>query len=388
MLRDDVAGDEATQMLPAVPAGEAGDVTGAPATEVAGDVTGAPATEVAGDVTGAPATEVAGATLAAAGTTSLAAAGTASLAADHVSEDILAAPLASLTKSALTLNVGNQAITLATDTGLATTWQTYLNANAPKEFATQIDAARYVKAQANTILTTAEARVGLSAFSGVLHTLNQHVPLAGRGIVVGGQAIGDLHIRDNVISGVLMGISVGVSHRASTAEADAKQRTPDHMQTIRIVGNTIACSANDVASKSARFGVFVGNANSLEIAGNRVTSTAAGISTTPPADAIRVVGYIGMKAVIRHNHATGFAMGIRVIPLTGNGPGKRAPSLSGVAYTDPIRSGSLWLVADNAIESASATAPIGPFTPTKGSPPAPAAYIDAAACVLVNNVNS
>ena len=278
--------------------------------------------------------------------------------------------------------------------GLEPTWQTYLDANAPKAFATQADALRYLKTAANTVLTNPAARTGLSGFGGVLHILSEHIPLAGRGIVVGGQAISDLRIADNTLSGVLMGISVGVSHRASAAEKTAKQRTPDHMGTIGIIGNTIECSSNDLAVKNARFGIFVGSANSLEIDDNRLTLTPVGITTAPPADAIRVVGYLGMKAVIRHNHMTGFALGIRAIPLTGNGPGTRAPGLTNFSYLEPLGSGHLWLVADNAIEGASAKLPPGPFWKTvytsenPESLVTPIPYLDAVACMRVDNLRS
>jgi hypothetical protein len=309
----------------------------------------------------------------------------------NVGNDVLTAPAAALAKAPAVLTVGNQTLSIVTNAGLESTWQTYLNQNAPKTFATTTDAARFVKQSAKTILTTPAARAGFSGFAGIMHTLNQHVPLAGRAIVVGGQAIGDLLIASNSISGVLLGISVGVSHHASAAEAKAKQRAPDHMLTIRIIGNTVACSANDLASRNARFGVFVGSANSVEIEGNRVTLTPVGISPAPPADAIRVVGYLGLKTVVRGNYTTGFAMGIRVIPLTGNGPGKRAQStgeLNYFGYTQSIRPGNLWLVADNAIEGAAATAPIGPFTPTIKNAPAPPPYVDATACMNVNNVHT
>ena len=319
--------------------------------------------------------------------------------AEQGKQESQAVPVTSLAKGGLTVNVGNQTLTFVATKGLETTWQTYLDANAPKTFATQTDALRYLKTAANTILTNPAARTGLSGFGGVLHILNEHIPLAGRGIVVGGQAISDLRIADNTLSGVLMGISVGVSHRASAAEKTAKQRTPDHMGTIGIIGNTIECSSNDLAVKNARFGIFVGSANSLEIDDNRLTLTPVGITTAPPADAIRVVGYLGLKAVIRRNHMTGFAMGIRGVPLTGNGPGERAPVFAdGDAYLLSIRAGSQWLVADNAIEGASATPPIGPFwktvlpTPSPQNPPdpnpaaTPGPYIDAYSCLQINNV--
>jgi hypothetical protein len=159
------------------------------------------------------------------------------------------------------------------------------------------------------------------------------------------------------------------------------------MGTIRIAGNTIACGANDVASRQARFAIFVGSANSLEIESNRLSCSPVGIPSAPPADAIRVVGYLGRKGVIRHNHTTGFALGIRVVPLTGNGPGTRAPSAADAVYVTPLRAGPLWLVADNVIEGASQAEPLGPFTSTKNPPP-PAPYIDAPACLRVDNVHS
>ena len=321
--------------------------------------------------------------------------------ADPASDEITAAPRASLLGSPLTLNVGNQILNITATGALQTTWQTYLDANAPKTFATQADAVRYIKQAADTILTNPAARAGLSGFGPVLHTLTEHIPLAGRGIVVGGQGISDLRIAGNTLSGVIMGISVGVSHRASAAEASAKQRTPDHMGTISILNNTIGCSANDVTAKNARFGIFVGSANSLEIDGNRLTLTLAGITTAPPADAIRVVGYLGLKAIIRGNHMTGFAMGIRAVPLIGNGPGTRAPVFGdNNVYLLATRFGNQWLVADNTIEGASFAPPIGPFwktvmppkTQQDPNPPdpnpatSPGPYIDAYSCLQINNV--
>jgi hypothetical protein len=305
-------------------------------------------------------------------------------------------------RTPVVVNVGSQPIKIAVGTTLGDTWQTYLDANAPKEFATPADAINYLKKSANTVLTNPTARTGLSGFGTVLHLLNEHVPLASRGIVVGGQTVGDLHIVRNALSGVIMGISVGVSHHASATEATAKQRTPDHMQTIRISDNTIACSCNDVATKNARFGIFVGNANSLDIQCNRVTLAAAGVTAVQPADAIRVVGYLGPKAVIRDNHVTGFAMGIRVVVLTGSGPGVPTPTrFQGQRTEDfdtailaPLRTGSQWLVVDNVIEGASTSPPLGPFWPTipepnvtpTVQPPVVPEYIQAVACLLANNV--
>jgi hypothetical protein len=293
-------------------------------------------------------------------------------------------PPAAVLRVPVQVAVGTQTLHFVAQSGLDTTWQAFLANNPPKALATQTDAIRFIKTQANQILTNPTARAGLSGFSAILNLLNRHVPLAARGIVVGGQAIGNLEISGNTISGVVMGISVGVSHHPTAAETKNEQRTPDRMGTIRIVGNTVECGANDVAAKMSRFGIFVGNANSLEVDSNRLSVTAMGIPSAPAADGIRVVGYLGHRAVIRHNHLSGFAMGVRVMPLLGNGPAAKPAPSGEVSYVQAVRPGMLWLVADNAIEGASRTPTYGPFEPTKNAP-TPPLYVDAWGCLRVDN---
>jgi hypothetical protein len=300
----------------------------------------------------------------------------------------IAPGLLSLLRNPVAVTLGGQSVTFNANPELAATWQTFLDAKATQQFATQADALKFMKAQANSILLDPNVRAGFSGFGSVIHTLTAHVPLAGRGIVVGGQALGDVHILNNAVSGVILGISVGVSHKGSAAEQKGKQRTPDHMQTIRIAGNTVNCEVNDVAGHHSRFGIFVGSANSLEIEDNRLTLTPVGIPGPPFADAIRVVGYLGAKAIVRHNHTTSFGMGIRVVPLEGNGPGTPVRGQPDVSYLTPLRGGAQWLVADNVIEGGNQVAPPGPFTKTKPQTPPlppPAPFIEAGGCLLVNN---
>jgi len=81
-------------------------------------------------------------------------------------------------------------------------------------------------------------------------------------------------------------------------------------------------------------------------------------------------------------------------------PGTRAPTFTNAEiYLTRTRQGNLWLIADNAIEGASAstTSLIGPFWKTvytvqnpggsTGNPvPTPSPWIDAPSCAQVNNV--
>ncbi|MUL46989.1 hypothetical protein FZI85_03440 [Mycobacterium sp. CBMA293] len=298
------------------------------------------------------------------------------------------------TISPAVLNVGNQKITIDANSALANTWQAWLDINSPKEFGTVTDAVNYLKKATNTLLTDAAARTGMSEFGKAMQELNSHVPLAARGIVVGGQGLGDLHILDNSISGVLMGISVGVSHRASTNEQAAKQRDPDLMQTIRIAGNVVACAVNDVGAANkgpARFGIFVGNANSLEIEGNRITQTAEKVAA-PASDAIRVVGYLGPKTIVRGNHVSNFAMGICIVPLDLSRQGHVLPVQKGQNYLQPISSGHQWLVIDNVIENASSTTPRASARGQQTWPPFASQltltpYLEAPSCLQVNNIH-
>jgi hypothetical protein len=300
--------------------------------------------------------------------------------------DVMAAPATALAKTPVNLQVGNQTLSALTDSGLTSTWQTYLKEKAPNAFATPTDAKNYLKQAANSILTDPKAREGYSAFASVLQSLYQHVPLAGRGISYGGQGLGLLSITGNTISGVLMGISVGVSHTASADETKKKQRTPDRMNLVRVADNTVACGANDVASAHARFAIFVGNADSVEIERNRLDVKPAGRAARPAADAIRVVGYLGPRMIVRGNYTSGFAIGIRVMPLVGNGPGQRAQVIADTQYPQGVRNGSLWLVADNVVTGAAAHPVPGPFEPTKNPTAGPNPYLDAWACLLVDNV--
>lgn len=288
-----------------------------------------------------------------------------------VGADVAMARPASLSRIPLQLQVGNQTVSATVDRGLSTTWQTYLKANAPETFATPRDAANYLTAAANKILTTPSERAGYSAFAGVLRGLQSHVPAMSRGISVGGRGITQLVVSGNSIDGALMGVSVGVSHTATPDEVGRHQRTPDHMVNVHVAGNVIGCYANDIAARVGRFGIFIGNVASTLVENNCVFVTAMGISTPPPADGIRVLGLLGTRAIVRGNQINGFALGIRLVPLVTPGIGLPAQVSTfplDAAYQTTIRPGPLYLVADNVIDGSSAAPPLGPWQSTRNPP--------------------
>jgi len=256
-----------------------------------------------------------------------------------------ARPVVETAGTLVSVRAGNQTVSFTAYPGLQSTWQTFLDQNAPSEFATQRDALAFVKASADRILTEPALRAQFSGFEDIVRIIAQRdVGSAQRGIAVGGQAVGDLHILGNTIAGVLQGITVGVSHRAAISDA------PDHTQTVSIRDNHVDVVLDVLAKTAARYGIFVGNCNSLQIEGNRLTMHVAGAGADAlPADGVRVWGYLGKKMVVRHNQVTSFETGIRVVVVTAVGQvSTRAPT---TPSTNPTRSGPLWLVADNVLES-------------------------------------
>jgi hypothetical protein len=243
----------------------------------------------------------------------------------------------------VTVRVGNQTLSFQSHPGLQATWQTFLDQNAPKEFATPRDALNFVKSAATRIVSDPTARAQLAGFSDVVNTLAQQSRLlpAARGIVITGRASRHVDIHNNDITGFLQGIGCAVSHREPTAGA------PDRMQTVSISGNRIDIGLNLLARGTARLGIFVGNVDSLEIDNNRAILTVDRGATGLPSDGIRVWGYLGKKVEVLNNHLTGFTgAGIKVVALAGVGKVITEPQKPSV----DTRPGNLWLIANNALE--------------------------------------
>lgn len=248
-------------------------------------------------------------------------------------------------RSNVTLTIGNRVVSFLSHPGLQSTWQTFIDRNAPKEFATDRDLIKFMASSAARILADPTARQQLAGFSDVIHFLEQQeVPVAARGIAVVGRAAQDLHIRNNSINGAMQAITAGMSHR------EPKPGTPDRAHSVRIVGNVIDVILNSLARKTARHAIFVGNVESLQIEENRAKLTAPA-SLQVPSDGIRVFGYLGKKMIVRQNHLSGFSPGILVDALLA--PGKSITT--GLPYQAETRPGNLWLIADNVFEGGSRT---------------------------------
>jgi hypothetical protein len=251
-------------------------------------------------------------------------------------------------RAPITVAVGNQTMAFMSHSGLQSAWQTYFEQNPPGTLASQRDALRVLQQTADRVLTDPAVGQQISAFSEAVRAIAaSDVPVAQRGIAVGGQAITDLRIHQNTIAGVLQGITVGVSQR----EPKVDDAVYDVTQTVSIRDNSVEVVLGLLAKTAARFGIFVGNCQSLQIDGNRLamTPSAAGYL---PSDGIRVWGYLGPKVVVRHNHVSTFTTGIRVVAMGGVGVQLQTPprTASPPVYTATINFGPQWLVADNLLD--------------------------------------
>ncbi|GJH13038.1 hypothetical protein CBA19CS11_29390 [Caballeronia novacaledonica] len=130
-----------------------------------------------------------------------------------------------------------------------------------------------------------------------------------RGIVVAGSVATEVSVAHNVVDSFAQGIAVGLSRKETEkGEPLAVQRA---IVSHNMVG--VALSARD--RKRNRFGLFVGNAESLLLEGNRVTAgnvMAREIET----EAIRLSGLYGAHLAVRANHVNGLRVGITFTPLT------------------------------------------------------------------------
>ncbi|MDM0001806.1 hypothetical protein QTI24_24575 [Variovorax sp. J22P240] len=127
-----------------------------------------------------------------------------------------------------------------------------------------------------------------------------------RGIVVAGRLATDVHVEHNFVDSAAQGISLGLSGK--------EDRQPLQIQRAVISHNTVRVSLGPRDRNRNRFGIFVGNAVSLLLEGNRVAAEGALASTTAM-EAIRLTGVYGLHLALRVNHMRGTSIGISFQPL-------------------------------------------------------------------------
>lgn len=147
---------------------------------------------------------------------------------------------------------------------------------------------------------------------------NSNEPVGAQAITVGGTVAEHVHISNNVISGFLVGIHVGLSKQASRKEHY-------HSKSVVIADNTIRIKLPLIGNKRTRHGIFVGNCKKMSIDNNYVTLLRYRATSKTAIDGIRAWGHFGTSLKIMHNVVTGeenntgirnhFSQGINIYPL-------------------------------------------------------------------------
>lgn len=151
-----------------------------------------------------------------------------------------------------------------------------------------------------------------------LELTNQDETVAAQAITVGGTVAEHVHISNNVISGVLVGIHVGVSNHALR---DAH----DFCKSVTIADNTIKIKLPLIGNKRTRHGIFAGNCKKMSIENNYITLLRYRATAKIKIDGIRAWGLFGPSLKVMHNVVMGeegntgipnhFSQGIHIQPL-------------------------------------------------------------------------
>lgn len=128
-----------------------------------------------------------------------------------------------------------------------------------------------------------------------------------RGIVIAGELAREVRIEDNVLADVAQGIAIGLSRKEET---EGKGLRVDRAVLVR---NSVRVALSDADLKRNRFGLFVGNAQSLLVAANRVTAEDLRVREVEM-EALRLSGDYGRHVVVRDNHSSGTPTGIGFAP--------------------------------------------------------------------------
>lgn len=132
-----------------------------------------------------------------------------------------------------------------------------------------------------------------------------------RGIVIGGQAVDEVRIEDNVIRGVAQGVSVGVSRREDE-KGEALQA-----QRVVVARNSVQVMLREENDRTNRFGLFVGNANSVLAQANRVDAI-DDETRKIKFEGLRLTGVYGRQLLIRDNYFDGPVFGVTFSPKNGS----------------------------------------------------------------------
>jgi hypothetical protein len=161
---------------------------------------------------------------------------------------------------------------------------------------------------------------------------------AERGMVVAGSLALEVTIAHNRVTGAAQGIAIGLSAREATALS---------VQRASVCHNSVDIALGERDFNNNRFGIFVGNAESLALEHNRVLFADPNLARKISMESIRLSGLYGLHLSVRSNHLSGTLTGIAFTPQ------EPLPQRTEASVADKTRP-CLWLFDGNLAEGADA----------------------------------
>ncbi|HSN54699.1 MAG TPA: DUF6519 domain-containing protein [Candidatus Sulfomarinibacteraceae bacterium] len=211
------------------------------------------------------------------------------------------------------VDVAGHRVSFRTDRTLVGMWQPLVKENPPRQpIRSAADLLRHINSLADKVLISGGRFAGMVAFRDWFKHLKTHNPaVASQGIVLAGHLVSDARVIGNSINGVLQGVHLGVSKR------EPSRGSPLRAGTVAITGNHISVVLPP-AERNERFGIFVGNCDSLLVEDNYVRLKRIGKTGKVYVEGLRVWGHLGKRMLVRQNHMVDFSLGVRIEPLNLN----------------------------------------------------------------------
>jgi len=186
-----------------------------------------------------------------------------------------------------------------------------------------------VKKEIMALLMDEKYRENFESFVEWIKSLEQQNPVVmAKGIVCAGTISKEVRILNNTITGVQIGVQIGVSDRKEDPTKTYK------IGKTRIIGNTIHNLLSPFTGRQ-RMGIFIGNCSQFSIIDNSITIQRFPATQQLSVEGIRAYGIFGEKMIIKENFLKGFTTGVRINALN----------------IDKDKTHQ-WLVADNIITGA------------------------------------
>ncbi len=217
----------------------------------------------------------------------------------------------------VTITSGKFVANFKSDSSLQNEWKKAFAALSPTPVASQKELQVRLQKLAEKLVTNKTLQGQFKQFGVFISALAaQTRAIASQGITIGGRVAKNIFITNNIISDVLQGIHIGVSHRTTIVQADM-------ISNLSVCGNTIAVTLLRTVGKQDRYGIFVGNCSNLLIENNTLTLERIDANDNTMIEGIRVFGILGFRAMISRNLVTSldndqkksFSFGINLNPL-------------------------------------------------------------------------